>query len=65
MYYNSQLITEEIVANHETWLLDNYDKQKAKVEEIAKKYADQYVQDNSVNRVSDFAPDDFMMDEEE
>ena len=65
LYYNFKAVSEEIIANYEEWLLLDYDAQKARVEEIAKKYADKYVQDNSVNRVSDFAPDDFMMDEEE
>ncbi len=61
LYLNFKEISEYIIANNPAFLMLSYDAQKAIIDELAQRFADQYSQDNSVTRLDDFR----ITDEEE
>jgi hypothetical protein len=61
LYLNFKEISEYIIANNPAFLMLSYDAQKAIIDGLAQRFADQYSQDNSVTRLDDFR----ITDEEE
>jgi hypothetical protein len=52
---NFKEITEDIITNHNTFLMDDYEKQKKLVHELAQLFADASVSSNSVGGIADMA----------